>query len=99
MTNLLNYSTNLDQQPLLHQLQKQLQAFPKNKIAAIALFSLYLATGPKIVFLFAYKLDGLSPFDDSVQVIPQLSVQGKLAQVRAIAEELPVFDQIARAAQ
>ena len=91
MNHILTYSSNVEDEPLLQQINACLQQLTQDQKAAVALAALYEATEPFQIFL-AYELDGIGGFSECVELILQLSYQGKLAVTRGIAEELAVLE-------
>ncbi len=94
MSQLITHSSNVEDEPLLQQINACLQQLTQDQKAAVAVAALYEATEPFQIFL-AYELDGIGSFSDCVELILQLSYQGKLALTRAIAEELAVLERLA----
>lgn len=92
MVNCLSHSRITSDEPILHELDQYLQSLLTNQKAGLAIVALYTATKPKdaSVSLNPYS----SKFINSTELLLQLSVQGKLALVRAIAEELAVLEQL-----
>lgn len=92
MVNCVSHSRNLADEVILHELDQHLQSLLTNQKAGLAIVALYTATKPKDASV------SLNPhgnkFINSIELLLQLSVQGKLALVRAIAEELAVLEQL-----
>lgn len=93
MSQLITHSSNVEDEPLLQQINACLQQLTQDQKAAVAVAALYEATEPFQIFL-AYELDGIGAFTECVELILQLSYQGKLALTRAIAEELAVLERL-----
>jgi hypothetical protein len=94
MSQVITHSSNVEDEPLLQQINACLQQLTQDQKAAVAVAALYEATEPFQIFL-AYELDGIGAFSKCVELILQLSYQGKLALTRAIAEELAVLERLA----
>ncbi len=93
MLNLISYSLNFKDEPILQQLQDCLQQLSQDKKAAIAISALYEATEPSAIY-FDYVCDRCPKFNHSIALLQELSTVGKLAVTRAIAEELAVLQQL-----
>ncbi len=94
MNQVTTHSSNVEDEPLLQQINACLQQLTQDQKAAVALAALYEATESFQIFL-AYELDGIGAFSDCVELILQLSYPGKLAVTRAIAEEFAVLELLA----
>ncbi len=94
MSQVITHSSNIEDEPLLQQINACLQQLTHDQKAAVALAALYEATEPFQIFL-AYELDGIGAFTECVELILQLSYGGKLAVTRVIAEELAVLERLA----
>jgi hypothetical protein len=94
MSQVITHSSNVEDESLLQQINACLQQLTQDQKAALAVTALYEATEPFKIFL-AYELDGIGAFTECVELILQLSYQGKLALTRAIAEELAVLERLA----
>lgn len=92
MGNSLSYSRNTSDETTLNSLDQQLQLLTLNQKAGLAIASLYTATKPKETSVSLNPHGG--DFINAVELLLQLSVQGKLALVRAITEELAVLEQL-----
>lgn len=93
MLKTLNYSSNCDDEPILRQIDKYLQDFSQEQMAAIALSALFEATEPDGIFL-DYEFNYEVKFVELIELILELSFQGKLAVTRALSEELAVLKQL-----
>ncbi len=92
MVNCVSHLRNASDEPILHHLDQQLQSLTPNQKAGLAIVALYTATKSKdtSVSLNPYS----SNFISAVELLLQLSVQGKLAVTRAISEELAVSEHL-----
>lgn len=90
MSQVITHSSNVKDEPLLQEINACLEQLTQDQKAAVAIAALYEATEPFQIFL-AYELDGIGAVTECVELILQLSYQGKLAVTRAIAEELAVL--------
>lgn len=77
----LTYSRNLADEPILHHLDQQLQSLTPNQKAALAIAALYTATKSKDTSVSINPHSG--KFINLIELLLQLSLQGKLAFVRA----------------
>ena len=93
MLNLISYSLNIKDEPVLHQLETHLQYLSQDKKAAIAMAAIYEATEPSAVD-FDHVCDCCPKFNKAIALLQDLSKPGLLAVARAIAEELAVLEQL-----
>ena len=93
MLSLTSHSLNPQDEPILQQLQTQLQHLSQDKKAAIAIAALYEATEPQEIY-FDYVCDCCPKFNKSIALLQDLSKPGLLAVARAITEELAVLEQL-----
>lgn len=92
MVNCLSHSRITSDETILHHLNQHLQSLTTNQKAGLAIVALYTATKPKDASV-SLNPHG-SKFISAIELLLQLSVQGKLALVRGIAEELAVLEQL-----
>jgi hypothetical protein len=93
MLNLTSHSLNPKDEPILQQLQTQLQHLSQDKKAAIAIAALYEATEPQEIY-FDYVCDCCPKFNKAIALLQDLSKPGLLAVARAITEEIAVLEQL-----
>ena len=93
MLNLTSHSLNPKDEQTLQQIEIHLQYLSQDKKAAIAIAALYEATEPSAIY-FDYICDRCPKFNHSIALLQELSTVGKLADARAIAEELAVLQQL-----
>jgi hypothetical protein len=92
MVTSLTHSRNASDEPILHSLDQHLQSLSPNQKAGLAIAALYTAIKPKNTSV-SVNCD-CSKLISAVELLLQLSVPGKLALTRAIAEELAVLEQL-----
>ncbi len=93
MSQAITHSSNIEDEPLLQEINACLEQLTQDQKAAVAVAALYEATEPFKIFL-AYELDGIGAFTECVELILQLSYQGKIAVTRVIVEELAVLERL-----
>jgi len=93
MLNIISYSLNVKDEPILQQLEIHLQHLSQDKKAAIAIAALYEATEPSAVD-FDHVYNCCPHFNKSISLLQDLSKPGLLAVARAITEELAVLEQL-----
>lgn len=98
MLNLTSHSLNQKDEPVLQQLELNLQHLSQDKKAAIAIAALYEATEPNEIY-FDYVCDCCNKFNKAIALLQDLSKPGLLAVARAITEELAVLEQLQGAVQ
>lgn len=92
MVNSLSHSCNTSDELKLHYLDQQMQFLTLEDKATLAIIALYTVARTKDISVFFYP-NG-SKFINVVELLLELSINGKLALVRAIAEELAVLEQL-----
>ncbi len=75
MLNLISYSLNFKDEPILQQLQTYLQHLSFDKRAAIAIAALFEATEPSAIY-FDYNCECSSKFNQSIALLQKLSTAG-----------------------
>ncbi len=98
MRNIISYSLNPKDEPVLQQLETYLQYLNRDKKAAIAMAAIYEATEPSAVD-FDHICDFCPKFNKVIALLQDLSHSGLLAVARAITEELAVLEQLQGASQ
>lgn len=92
MVNSLSHSCNASDEITLHHLDQQMELLTLEQKATIAIASLYIVIKPRYTNVSLNTHGG--KFLDLIESLLRLSDQGKLAVVRAIAEELAVGKQL-----
>lgn len=91
MKSLSHYSTNQTDDPILSQMAPLIWSLTQDQQAAIAVAALFESFEPHEI-CFDYGHCCSRRFDDCIVLLQTLSLQGKLALCRAIAEQLAVTE-------
>lgn len=93
MNQLLTYSYNPEDESISQMLAEKLLGLTQDQKAALGVAAFYEAFEPQGIDL-DYEIEGKSTFIDCVGLMLQLSISGRLAISRVIAEELAVYQRL-----